>query len=230
MEFIYLVPGNWFELKNLNKKKAIPFDINALKDEILNQVNNRSDKLSFIDITFGSKYVNKSVDSIEFYLDQDKFNLIAEILSKETRHPIITFHGTSLKSVESILRTGYFIPGLNKNLDKNLNKNLDKKAVDSIRVAHGSAYGIGVYSSPFFDKAMYYTTPDNKYVYMLINLVFLGKMKLIPPHGTCTNFGAPVNGIYADGSNTRIVYGLEQLITAESNRVIPIAVMKISIS
>lgn len=217
MEFIYLMQGNWFELKNINREKTVPFDLDMLKAEILNQVESRSDKLSFIDITFGSKYSKKSVDSIDFYLDKEKFNLLATMLENETRHPIITFHGTSLKSVTSILEHGYIIPQLASHNGL-------------ARAAHGAAYGIGVYSSPFFDKASYYTTPDNKHVYILINLVFLGKMKLIPPGRVCTDFKAPVNGIYADGSNTRIVYGMEQLITADASRVVPLAVMKISIS
>ena len=45
MEFIYLMPGNWFELRNINQEKTVPFDIEMLKEEILNQVNNRSDNL-----------------------------------------------------------------------------------------------------------------------------------------------------------------------------------------
>ena len=217
MEFIYLMQGNWFELKNINQEKTVPFDIEMLKEEILNQVNNRSDNLSFIDITFGSRYSHKSIESIDFYLDKEKFNLIASMLKLESRHPVITFHGTSLKSVKSILEQGYIVPQLDKNNP-------------TVRATHGAAYGIGVYSSPFFDKAMYYTTPDNAHVYILINIVFLGKAKLIPPGGISTNFSTPANGVYADGSNTRIVYGLEQVITADAARVVPVAVMKISIS
>ena len=168
-------------------------------------------------MTFGSRYPRKSVESIDFYLDKKKFKLIESMLELESRHPIITFHGTSFKAVESILQHGYIIPQLDKN--------------NSIaRATHGAAYGIGVYSSPFFDKAIYYTTPDKTHVYILINMVFLGKAKLIPPRGIGTDFRPPNNGVYCDGSNTRIVYGLEQLITGDASRVVPIAVMKISIS
>ena len=221
-EFIYLVPGNWFELRNINIDKIYPFDIDEFQREILNQVNSRSDKLSFIDIAFGKKYSNNTIENIDFYLDKNKFNNITELISGEIRHPIITFHGTSnLNAVNSILENGYIIPGV-----KDPNKNI------VIKRTHGSVYGIGIYSSPFFDKAMCYTTPDKiKYVYVLVNIVILGKFKLIPPDGSQTLYhNPPTNGCYSDGSNTRIVYGLEQLVCADPKRIIPIAVMKISIS
>lgn len=214
--YIYLNPGNWFELKNIIMDKVYPFDIESFKEEILNQVNNRSEKLSFIQLTFHKKYPSASVEEIKFYLDMDKFENIADMIKSETRHPIITFHGTSsLDAVNSILATGYIIPGTKSGVKK----------------LHGSVYGTGIYSSPFFDKAIYYTTPDKgkvKYVYVLINIVMLGKMKLIPPNGT-VDHSAPINGSYAGGFHTHAVYGLDQLISADPKRVIPIAVMKINI-
>ena len=217
VDFIYLVPGNWFELKNINKDKVCPFDIDMLKEEILNQVNDRSEKLSFVNIEFGSAYGKNTIEDIEFHLDKNKFNQMAKLLITEKRHPIITFHGTSLDSVKSILANGYIIPGV------------DKSNV-IVTKTHGSAYGIGIYTSPFFGKAMHYTNPDNaKYVYILINMVLPGILKLIPQIMNMVDMKAPVNGCYFDGANTRIVYGLEQLVSADSSRVIPVAVMKINI-
>ena len=216
-EFIYLNQGNWFELRNINTDKMFPFDIEMLKNEILEQINNRSDKLSFINITFHSKYPKSTIESIDFYLDKSKFSKIAQMISAETRHPIITFHGTSnLDAVKSILKNGYIIPDSN----------------NSIKKTHGSAYGCGIYSSPFFEKAMYYTTPDKiKYVYVLINIVLLAKMKLIPPTGDQNiDQKPPINGCYNDQTNTRVVYGLDQLVSADSNRIFPVAVMKINIA
>ena len=220
-DFLYFVPGNWFELKNISVDKTYPYDIETLKEEILNQVNDRSEKLSFINITIGSKYAKTTIESIDFYLDKEKFNNIKKIVSGEIRHPIITFHGTSnLNTVKSILKSGYIIPGS------------DDSIQSGIKMAHGSVHGIGVYSSPFFNKAIYYTTPDKiKYVYVLINICILGKAKLIPPSSqTYFDHKAPINGCYSDGSNTRIVYGLDQIVSADSNRIIPLAIMKISIA
>jgi len=218
-EFMYLMPGNWFELKNINHDKTHPYDQDTFIKEIFDQVTNRSDKLNFIELTFGKKYSKSVVQDIQFHLDEKKFKMMSQILQTEKRHPIITFHGTSnLNAVNSILDNGYIIPG-----DKNKNNVAIKKT-------HGSAYGIGIYSSPFFDKAMYYTTPDNTtYAYVLINIVYLGTMKLIPPGGKFNNHNAPIKGIYDDGCNTRIVYGLEQLVSADADRVIPVAVMAINI-
>ena len=219
MSFIYLMPGNWFELKNINPDKIYPYGMDSLKEEILNQVNNRSEKLELINSSFGSKHNNNIVESITFHLNEKKFSSMIKMLGSEKRHPIITFHGTSLEAVNSILATSYIIPGANKN------------KTDTIIKTHGSMYGTGIYSSPFFDKAMQYTTAGTtKYVYILINVVFLGTMKLIPPNNRLTDFKLPVNGKYSDNSNTRIVYGLEQLISADPDKIVPVAVMKIKIA
>ena len=213
------MPGNWFELKNINPDKIYPYSMDSFKEEILNQVNSRSEKLELINSSFGSKRNNNIVESITFHLDDKKFSSMINMLADEKRHPIITFHGTSLEAVNSILATGYIIPGSGKN------------KMDVIIKTHGSMYGTGIYSSPFFDKAMQYTTATTaKYVYILINVVFLGTMKLIPPNTKLTDFKLPINGKYSDNSNTRIVYGLEQLISADSEKIIPIAVMKIKIA
>lgn len=218
MEFIHLVPGNWFELKNINKTKVCPYTIEQFKDEIINQIASRSDKLSFINLTFGKRYAGAQ-ETIEFHLSDEKFKLMAKMIESEKRHPIITFHGTSYQAVQSILENGYIVPGLDGN-----------KTDIIVKKTHGSAYGIGVYTSPFFDKAMQYGyTHNDKCIYILINIVFPGTIKLIPPGGIGTDFKKPIDGIYADNSNTRIVYGLEQIITADSKRVIPVAVMKINV-
>ena len=212
MEYIYLNPGNWFELKNISKDTTFPFDIETFKNEILNQVNDRSEKLSFIDLSFGKKYHKTTITNIEFYLDQEKFTNMANMISNESRHPIITFHGTSKAAVESILASGYIIPGQNSN----------------VKNKHGTAFGIGIYSSPFFDKAVYYTIPDNdKNIYVLINIVMLGKMKL---GNSFKSNDRPKNGTYSDGSNTNVVYGLDQLISADPTRIIPVAIMEIKIN
>lgn len=213
-DFIYLMPGNWLELRNINMDKTYPYDIETLKTEILSQVNNRTDKLSFIDSIFNNKY--NVTEEITFYLDKSKFLTMIDMIKAEKIHPIITFHGTSLAAVNSILESGYVIPTI-KN-DKNI----------VITKKHGSMYGTGVYSSPFFGKSMGYTiTDDTKCVYVIINLVFLGKMKLIPPISSQNIKDIPKNGSYQDGSNTRIVFGLEQLVCSDCERIIPIAVMKI---
>jgi len=217
-QFMYLMPGNWFDLKNINYEKTYPYDIKTLSEEVVNQVNNRSEKLSDINLSFSSHYSTNTIRDIIFHLDTNRFNKMADLLNRETRHPIITFHGTTNRdTVESILAHGYIIPG-------------SKIGDKIIRGVHGAAYGTGIYSSSHFGKAMMYTRPDGtKTVYVLINMIFLGVMKLIPP-GCTPGHDMPANGFYQDGSNTRIVYGLEQLISADPNRIIPVAVMTINIA
>lgn len=208
MDFIYLVPGNWFELKNINMDKVVPYDIESLTSEILNQVHNRAENLKIIDITYGKVYKNIKDEDICFYLDEKKFKKIAEMLAIEKKHPIITFHGTdSLKTVEAILNEGYIIPGTRKN----------------ISVKNGTMYGKGIYSSPHFDKALAYTRPDNcGCVYILINFMLLGIAKLISPqtHRNNTN-DKPVDN--------KIVFGLDQIITKDTNKIIPVGYIKMKI-
>jgi len=214
-EKINLEPGNWFELRTRNPSKTIEYDIDSFKCEILNQIETRNDKLNFINISFGSKYNSNNIESIDFCLDKDKFKNMIKILQTEKRSPILAFHGTDLKAVEAIIRDGYKIGGLDSGVNK----------------LHGSMYGAGVYTSPFYDKAMYYTKKTDDYVYVLVNMVLVGTVKLIPPANgkNYTDFSNPINGFYADNSNTRVVFGLEQIICADTKRVFPIAIMKIKV-
>ena len=206
--------GNWFELKSFNKEKSQPYDLFSLQKEIFEQINSREKNLEFINITFGKRYTRTELTDIEFHLTENQLKNFSNKMQSEKMHPIITFHGTSdPKTVESIFKSGYLIPG-----------------TGSVKKAHGSAYGNGIYSSPHFDKAIYYTKPDEiKTVYVLVNLVFLGRMKLIPPGGLGIDHVEPINGAYSDGTNTRIVYGLEQLVCADSSRIVPVGVMKIKV-
>lgn len=207
------MPDNWFELRSINREKLIPYDQSAFEAQILTHVTNRMDKLGHLNVSFGSRYKSSEILGIDFHLDSEKFTKIASILETQTRHPIITFHGTtSLKNIESILEKGYQLPGK-----------------EGLKATHGAAYGLGVYSSPHFDKAMYYTTPDpSGMVYVLINLTFLGKFNLIAPQDYAA--ANPRNGTYHGGIHTRIVSGLEQLVSANPDFVVPVAVMTIKSS
>jgi len=206
-EFIYLIPGNWFELKTINKEKTQPYDQVMLAEEILNQVFNRSENLSVIDINIGKRYQKIDIEDITLNVTSGKFNMIAKLLETEIRHPIVTFHGTtSLDIVNSILNGGYVIPGKQT----------------GVKVAHGTMYGTGVYSSPHLDKTLYYTKmDDSSYVYVLINIVCLGKTMLIPPGGQCVD-NATVH--------TKIVHGLDQLISTDNSRIIPVGFFKIKVN
>lgn len=217
LDFLYFMPGNWFEIKNIIADKTYPHDMDSFREEIISQVTERENKLDFIDIEFSKKYPKYKIEDIIFYCDETKFRKMINKFTSEQRHPIITFHGTTnYETVESILENGYIIPGITK-------------SDIQIKKTHGSIYGAGVYSSPHFSKAIYYTSVDKeKYVYVLVNIVFLGKMKMIAPKENFTN-NKPINNKYTNGIDTLIVFGLEQLISANPDNVVPVAVLKISI-
>ena len=216
--FVLLCPGNWFDLRTFNKEQSQPFDLFSLQKEIYDQVNARDKNLEFIKESYPNGYGKSELSDIEFRLNDSTINKFSKMMKTERMHPIITFHGTPRKeNVESIFNTGYIIPGTTVN------------GVTS-KTNAGAVFGTGIYSSPHFNKAQSYTAPDNsKMIYVLINLLFLGKMKLIPPSKLGVDFSAPQNGVYADGTNTRIVYGLDQIISADTSRIIPVGVMKIKI-
>jgi len=208
-DFVYLIPGNWFELRTINKSKTQPYDMQMLQDEVLNQVVTRSEKLSVINVAYAQTYSSANIEDINIELTSERFGRIAEFLETESRHPIVTFHGTTKSNVvDSILSGGYIIPG--------------KENGKGIRAIHGTAYGSGVYSTPHLDKALHYTQRDTEsYVYVLINLVMMGSAVLLPPTAHKS----------ADSNiDTKIVHGLDQLISTDSSRIIPIGVMKIKVS
>jgi len=187
--------------------KAMPYDAESLIAEILNQVHNRAENLKIIDITYGKVYKNIKNEDISFCLDKKKFNKIAAALQTEKRHPIITFHGTDcLKTVNAIINEGYIIPGTNKN----------------VRVKNGAMYGKGIYSSPHFDKALAYTRPDNEgCVYVLINFMLLGVAKMISPERLVKTEDKSVDH--------NIVFGLDQIITKDKDKIIPVGYIKMKI-
>lgn len=210
--YMYLMPGDWYQLKNIDHSKTFPYNLQTLQQEIVNQINSNADKLEFIrqSMNFPTKRGLKY--EIDFHLDQTKFNLMADLLVGEKRHPIITFHGTNIAATNAIISNGYAIAGLE----------------GGVRIANGAVYGKGVYSSPFYDKATYYARNDNGVVHILVNMMFLGVIKMIPASNSMTNLSDPVDGLFSDGSNTRVVYGLDQIICASSQRVIPVAVIHVS--
>lgn len=150
-----------------------------------------------------SSYSDATIKSIKYYLSDETFAKLISLNEQETYHPIITFHGTNAKARRAILLEGYKAPGINGG-----------------KSAHGAIYGPGVYTSHFLHKASSYGEKT-----LLINIVFLGKVKLIEP--TPKPVSAPKNGFYSDGVNTRIVYGLDQVVSGDPSRVVPIGLVTI---
>ena len=205
------MPGNWFSIRNMNKKKLFPYDLDSFKEEIISQVTERSEKLADIETCYNSKNKLITKEKITFYIDENKFRKIQKLASKEKRHPIITFHGTSNKATDAIINSKYIIPQMEKG---------------KVHVSHGAMYGIGVYSSPFFDKAKCYTGKQTSSTRLIINILFLGTMKMIPQFGGIVDKMPPIEGLYVDNSNTHVVYGLDQIISADPERVIPVAIIE----
>lgn len=208
MEFIYLKKGNWFELSifnpNKNSHQYDLFDIQTLQEEVLNHILTSSEKLSIINVSYGKKYQKSEIIDITMSLRPDRFDIIKEFLQTEKRHPIVTFHGTTkFDVVQKIMEEGYIIAGKSS----------------KVKVIHGSAYGTGVYSTPHIDKALQYTHIDNDHVYVLINFVLLGNVIMIGDTGNTDDKLA----------DTKIVYGLDQIISKKRERIIPMGYLTLRV-
>lgn len=214
--FVYFKSNsNWFESHYMkaDTERLFPYDIESLENEIRDQVSKRYENTAIFKdrLKTNERTLNESID---FRISEMAMGRMASYMEAEIIHPIITFHGTSLEACTNIIDNGYDIAGLK-----------DSK----IKTAHGARYGYGVYTSPFFDFAKLYSTKkpgESKYV--LINLVFCGKFKLVPNNSSLVDKSKPVNNKYNDGTDTHIIYGYEQIISADPDRVIPIAIITLS--
>ena len=214
-DLVFMMPGNWFEIRTIKQHVLQPYTVDMLQDEISQQIHSNSEKLGFINTNYGKQPSN--ISDIKFNISKKKFSHIRDLSSRQTRCPIVSFHGSKPNAIESIMNSGYIIPQMADPGSK-------------VPVAHGAMYGIGVYTSPFFDKALSYTCKINNIVYMIVNLVFVDTIKMIPNISSIVDKSKPVGGTYTDGSNTHIVYGLDQIISAKTENVVPVAIITININ
>ncbi|KAF8855832.1 hypothetical protein BDZ45DRAFT_727889 [Acephala macrosclerotiorum] len=70
-----------------------------------------------------------------------------EGLAEEICKPRVTFHGTQRHKVSSIVRYGFVKPG-------------DKAGRTKIEVECGASFGVGIYTSPDFEYALWYSNPS----------------------------------------------------------------------
>lgn len=203
----------WYELQTYKKENTIDFDIDNFKIKLCDHISLRNDKLNFINVSFYNLYPKYNISNIIYDITDEKYNRICNMIDGEKYHPILSFHGTtSLDIVNSILAKGYIIPGTIDN---------------SVKKSHGSIYGNGVYTSPHFDKAFGYSKINkDKKLYVLFNFVFVGKMRMIPPGNKENSIS---NGVFDDGCHTHIVFGLEQIISTDPSKVIPLGYLEIDI-
>jgi hypothetical protein len=212
-EFIYLRNDIcWFgmnQLKPSDKDNKFPYDIDSFQNEVIKQISVRDKTLDQIKVKFSERYPEKLFDhEITFHLTEHKFQHIASLIPDEKLHPILAFHGSSPSCINNIIDNGYDMPGTG-------------------HVKRHGNFGCGIYTSPFFDKANNYSIQDTgKNIYLIVNLVLPGKHRMISD--ISTHYPDPVNGVHGDGSNTHIIYGISEIISADSNRVVPIATIKIS--
>lgn len=194
-----VMKGSWFELRTKKEHLLETMDKQAFQEYVTDQVSRCKHLLDDIN----SPHRQLTVSKIDINISDDMFQRMIQVNELEKMQPIITFHGTTATAMEKILQEGYKAPGVNGGTR-----------------AHGDIYGPGVYSSHFLSKAAAYGTNT-----LLINIIFLGKVKLL---NTRLN-GSPVNGTYPDGTNTRVVFGLDQVISGDPNRVFPIGLVSVTI-
>jgi hypothetical protein len=192
-ETIKFMPGNWFQIRNYDKNKTIKYTKNEFEAEIINQLSNCIDNLSYLNINYGSDILQSKIVTVDFNLTDEKINKINKAMAKQNKHPIITFHGTTKEIALKILDTQYLVGG------------------SGTKVKHGSAYGKGVYSSPHIGKAFSYATQTEGCSYILINIMILGKMQI--------NVAGKE---HKNDIDTLMVSGMDQFVSKKSENIIPI--------
>ena len=150
----------------LNKKYNYEEFISQIKKQIDKKISNSNLKI------WNEKYF---LQEIKITIDEHIFNQIVEKISKHEQKlfPIITFHSTqNMTKINSIIKYGYIIPGT-KHPTLGWTNN----------IYCGNIYGNGIYSSPEFEKSQSYTFLDaNNSIQVLINLVILGRTKIVEPY------------------------------------------------
>jgi hypothetical protein len=197
-----LVPGNWFELKTYSLEKSEPFNKVRFEAYLRQHIETWHDKIAHIQ---GVANVDVPIKNIEFCLTDEKMFKISEMLQNEKRHPLITFHGTNSQNIAPITKGGYLIAG-----------------VDNVKRAHGAARGVGVYSSPHLSVAAGYASGNTRKI--IVNFVLIGKPKLVADIEANVARDDKTKA-YKDGTTTRILYGITMLISSDSERIIPVAVL-----
>ena len=198
---------SWLVLNHLNTGERKEFTIPELEQELIKQINERYESTDF----FQNNYKNcksGSKESYEFHIDKLMIAKMNSLLQDEKMHPILTFHGTEKDICYKIIEMGYRVPGK-----------------DGVKIRHGNAWGPGIYTSPFFDFASNYAGRGKIEKYHLINLVFLGKHKMI---GTRDNIRI-VDDRFTNNTDTKIIFGYSQVISSDTNRVFPLGIMKLSL-
>jgi hypothetical protein len=115
------------------------------------------------------------LQEIKITLDEHVFNNIITKLNKQKQklYPLVTFHSTqNMTKINSIIKYGYIIPGTKHPTLGWTNQ-----------IYYGNIFGDGIYSSPEFEKSQSYTFIDSNHsIQVLINLVVLGKTKIVCPY------------------------------------------------
>lgn len=169
---------DWFTLSlRGSSRNGKPFSYGEFLHTLEAQIHRKIDKQT------GGYCFNKQyyLQDIKMSLDRNVFedlsarfnvNNTLPVPDSNKFFPLFTFHGTqNVSKVQSILKYGYLIPGMNH---PTFGWHLTMQC--------GNIYGDGVYSSPNFDTASWYSFLDqHEAVQLIVNLVFVGKYKTVIP-------------------------------------------------
>lgn len=179
--------------------------------------------------------------NIAYNIDRQKYDRLTELFNRNADgntvgsdnqyFPLLTLHATQNTSkVQSILKSGYLIPGMQHPLfGWHLYMNC------------GNAYGDGVYSSPDFDITKWYSFVDNhESIQLIINLIFVGNYKTVIPeeyHKPEEDTPHSVPSHYEDHYRDRLGHydtliskDLQIVVSGNVSNIVPIATVTLSIN
>ena len=161
----------WFQLTQFSERNQQLYNYAAFCELIEKQVLTHLQTDLFTNQT--QNYFNNrlSVQNLQVTINERQFD---EILRRQTEDhtlfPMITFHATqNVSKVNSILASGYVVPG-----EQHLTLGY------TVRMQNGNLYGDGIYSSPNFQTAQWFSFLDQHVsIQVIINLVFIKRFKIV---------------------------------------------------
>ncbi len=156
--------SNWFGLSS-GESRGTPYTYSSFVDALVTQIDHCLKK----ETVFGRDYTHRETRVV---IEKAKYTAMSHAyssLSLSHGHfslPLLSFHSTqSVTKLNSILKYGYLLPGTS-------HPTLDY----SVRMSNGALYGDGIYSSPQFRTAQWYTFMDGESsVAIVVNVLFTGE-------------------------------------------------------
>ena len=220
---------DWFTSAHKEQTSKV-YRFEDFTSQLEKQILRRIDCLHADFYCFNQHYFMKD---LKIVLERQKFDdLCSSVNSKdEILYPILTFHATqNVTKINSIVKYGYILPN-----------NEHPTFGWTLIMRTGNLYGDGVYSSPDFNTAEWFSFVDEKSaVQVIVNMVLIGKTKTVEAgkwykakkEKSLKGVIPSLNGDkYEDAEgvyHTLLSPDAKIYVTGDSKRIVPVALLTVS--